>query len=137
MTPRLLWGLWLAALAGGVFIVGSLTYDRAVWALFAMGEAWGAYSRTSGDTLSEFAEWVRCEFAPRPAGNWLAAGIIVLCAWHAGFVASFGYAGEAAMQTFRVGGVGVATYGPNMVVGAMVSVFVVAILTSHFFGARR
>lgn len=137
MNPRLFWGLWLVALAGGVFVVGSLAYDRAVWVAFVLAEAWGVYRPTPGDTLSEFAAWARTVFAPRPAGNWLAAGIIVLCAWHAGFVASFGYADEGAMQALRVGGVSVLTFGPNVALGAVVSVLITGLLVWHFLGGRR
>jgi hypothetical protein len=137
VNPRLFWGLWLIALAGGVFIFGSLTYDRAVWVVFVAAEAWGAYSPTAGDTLSEFAGWARTEFAPRPAGNWLAAAIIALCAWHAGFVASFGYAGEGALQVLHVGGVSVVSYGPNAALGSAVSVLITGLLVWHFLGGQR
>ena len=137
MSPRLFWGLWLVSLASGVFIFGSLLYDRCVWVAFLVAEAWGAYSPTPGDTLSEFAGWARKAFAPRPAGNWLAAAIIALCAWHAGFVASFGYADEDAMQVLHIGGVSVLTYGPNVALGAAVSVLITGLLVWHFLGGRR
>jgi hypothetical protein len=135
-TFRVWWGLWVWALLGGIFLFHSLAYDRLVWVAFFVAEAWGALRRSSDDTLSEFAQWL--DSFGKPGKHWyqswsaLAAGIVAACAYHAGYVASFGYLDEGAMLTLRVGGVPVLLYGPNVLLGLLVTTTVGLFLFWHF-----
>lgn len=135
-TFRWFWGAWSWALLGGIFVFGSLWYDRAIWVAWAIVELWGAFRRTDDDTLSEFAQWLAGWRKPG-ASKWkswgvLAPGLLGACVWHSGYVVSFGYTGVESMQRLTVHGFTIATYGPNVLAGMFTSSVVFGFLFWHF-----
>lgn len=141
-TFRVFWGLWFAALMGGIFLFGSLWYDRALWLVFFAAEIWGWARRSGDDTLSEFAQWIDSWAKPGTPWNrsWsaLAFGMVAACAYHAGYVASFGYWGtDAAQRIPFFWGLTLTTYGPNMLLGLIITAILGCFLFWHFIHSEK